>query len=88
MDLHKKYIRKRIYFITKQVISSKSLLLLAALLATTSLPPRPVNRLQIGGVFAGKLGNDGGRGLVQQRAVTAHVPPVPGFRINLLVLLK
>jgi hypothetical protein len=45
MDLHKKYIRKRMYFIINQVISSKSLLLLTALLATMSLPPRPVNRL-------------------------------------------
>jgi hypothetical protein len=33
------------YFIINQVISSKSLLLLTALLATMSLPPRPVNRL-------------------------------------------
>ena len=76
------------YFITKQVISSKSLLLLTALLATMSLPPRPVNRWQIGGVFAGKLGHDGGRSLVQQRVVTAHVPPMAGFRIHQLLLLK
>jgi hypothetical protein len=75
MDLHKKYIRKRTYFITNQVISSKSLLLLTALLATMNLPPRPVNRLQIGGVFAGELGHDGGHGLVQQRAVTAQAQP-------------
>lgn len=64
MDLHKKYLRKRMYFITNQVISSKSLLLLTALLATTSLPPRPVK--QIGCVFAGELGHDDGHGLVLQ----------------------
>lgn len=42
----------------------------------------PPAREQVGGVFAGELGHDGGYGLVQQGAVGAHVLAVAGLGVS------